>query len=166
MVSRANGKETMMDKQVMCFGQGIHPEVVRIVQSSIEPFGVGISVGQHGYNKVTLWPDDPVQFLQGFGIDGNVFQYSASNDAIEGIILVGQLIGMSQLGVLQAGEVVEGLILRRVDIAPIKLHFGTAQQPDQASVRGVTTSPVQYRASSFKDILTTLEDADLAADHG
>lgn len=83
MVPEAKWKEPVVHEHILGASEGIQPEMMRILQSTIHPFSVRTAIRQHGHNEVSAGFDNAVEFLQGLVVIRNVFQYATSDHRIK-----------------------------------------------------------------------------------
>ena len=114
---------------------------------------------------MSLRANDPVQLLQGLEIEWDVFQHATSNHDIEGLVFVGESIRMSQLGIFQATEAIEGAILKRFHVAPVDFHVGSQEHTNHTCIGPLATAPIKHPVRPFEEMLAALKNADLAADN-
>jgi hypothetical protein len=70
---------------------------------------------------------------------------------------------MSELRVLEPGEIEEHLIFCRIYIAAVKFYLGSPQHSDQTCVYRMPAPPIKDSVSVFEKFLTTLKNANLTA---
>ena len=166
VISRVERQKSVVHEHVTGFRQRIAPEVVRVVEYPVEKLGVRISIGKHGHDEISTATNDPVQLLQRFGVDRDVFQNAASDHDIKEIVVIGQAIGVRKLRVFQRGKIVKGAVLGRIDVAAVQFHLCSAEHPDKTGVRGMTAPPVQDGTRIFDDMLAAFENTHLTTNDG
>jgi hypothetical protein len=165
MIAGNHGQKAVVNQHVESLGQGIAPQMMRVSELPVEPFCVGIPVGQMSHNKEPARANDSVELFQGLGIDRDMFYHSASNDGVKRAVVIGQEIGMSQLRVLQAAELVKGTILEWFHVASVDFDFGSPEHTNHARVRSLPAAPIQDHVGVLEEVLATFENAGLSANH-